>query len=168
MEALGELTTLFPLPVFQLSRLIFFIGWQLGNLAFKTVLLLLLTLLGVPLYQYFEVFQQYRPDLPTVLSLRFVGIVGLSGFCLVHYFSGRARRALNQFLVLCKVSLLIIVILVGIAKSKKHYKDDWRQSRNLESRSIAAVIVTVMFSFLGARVLGLVSYNLIEPLSLPC
>lgn len=91
--------------------------------------------------------------------LRFIAIVGLSFFCLLHYFSGRAGRALNQFLAFFKISLLIIVFFAGIARSSEHHKADWGLSPNHDKSSSATAFLLVVWSFTGWENSTFVSHN---------
>lgn len=87
--------------------------------------------------------------IPDGRLLRFIAIIGLSFFCLLHYFSARAGRALNQFLAFFKVTLLAIVFFAGIARASKYHKDDWKMSPNHNRSSSATAFLLVVWSFTG-------------------
>ncbi|KAH8812191.1 amino acid permease-domain-containing protein [Xylogone sp. PMI_703] len=83
--------------------------------------------------------------------LRFIAIVALSFFCLLHYFSGRAGRMLNQVLALFKVCLLLIVIVAGIVWASHHFEADWSQHETSTKRASASTsaFLLIIFSFTG-------------------
>src|SRR5438045_3955222 len=55
----------------------------------------------------------YTPYDPDQRVLRFIAVVALSLFCLIHYFSARAGRALNKTLAFLKIILLMVVFIAG-------------------------------------------------------
>jgi len=81
--------------------------------------------------------------------LRFIAIVALSLFCLLHYFSGRAGRTLNQLLAFFKLSLLVIVLFAGIVRASHHFENDWNMSPNSDKSSSATAFLLIVFSFSG-------------------
>lgn len=91
----------------------------------------------------------YDPNHADQRLLRFIAIVALSLFCLVHYFSGRIGRVLNQILALIKVILLLVVIVAGIVRASHNFKADWSHSTNPDKSSSAAAFLLVMFSYSG-------------------
>ncbi|OBT52025.1 hypothetical protein VE04_06969, partial [Pseudogymnoascus sp. 24MN13] len=82
-------------------------------------------------------------------ALRFIAMVALSFFVLLHYFSGRAGRDLNQILAFIKITLLVIVFFAGIARASDHYAADWGIPPNKDSSSSAIAFLYIMFSFTG-------------------
>jgi len=86
---------------------------------------------------------------PDVRELRFIAIVALSFFCLMHYFSGHAGRTLNQIFALFKVILLVIVFFAGIVRASHHYTADWTQPSNPDRSSSATAFLLIVFSFTG-------------------
>jgi amino acid transporter len=81
--------------------------------------------------------------------LRFIAVVALSFFLLLHYFSGRAGRDLNQILAFIKITLLVIVFFAGIARSNDHYTADWGIPPNKDASSSAIAFLHIMYSFTG-------------------
>jgi amino acid transporter len=83
--------------------------------------------------------------------LRFIAIVALSFFCLLHYFSGRTGRALNQILAAFKVCLLLIVLFAGIVRASHHFEPDWSRHASSTGRSSASAsaFLLIVFSFTG-------------------
>ena len=82
--------------------------------------------------------------------LRFIAVVILSFFCLLHYFSGRVGRALNQVLAFIKIGLLLVVFFAGIKYAKIHFvKEDWSISPNPNASSSATAFLYIVFSFSG-------------------
>jgi hypothetical protein len=93
----------------------------------------------------------YRPD---GRLLRFLAIVALSFFCLLHYFSGRAGRTLNQILAGFKVCLLFIVFIAGIVRASKNFRGDWAQQSNSNGfagsgPACARAFLLIIFAFSG-------------------
>jgi amino acid transporter len=93
----------------------------------------------------------YRPD---GRLLRFLAIVALSFFCLLHYFSGRAGRTLNQILAGSKVCLLFIVFIAGIVRASKNFRGDWAQQSNSNGfagsgPACARAFLLIVFAFSG-------------------
>lgn len=93
----------------------------------------------------------YRPD---GRLLRFLAIVALSFFCLLHYFSGRAGRTLNQILAAVKVCLLFIVFIAGIVRASKDFRADWAQHVNSNGfagsgSASARAFLLITFTFNG-------------------
>lgn len=82
-------------------------------------------------------------------ALRFIAIVALSFFVLLHYFSGRVGRDLNQILAFIKITLLVIVIFAGIARASDHYTADWGIATNNDASSSAIAFLYIVFSFTG-------------------
>ena len=82
-------------------------------------------------------------------ALRFIAVVALSFFVLLHYFSGRAGRDLNQILAFIKITLLVIVFFAGIARASDHYTADWGIPPNKDASSSAIAFLYIMFSFTG-------------------
>jgi uncharacterized membrane protein len=82
-------------------------------------------------------------------ALRFIAIVVLSFFVLLHYFSGRAGRDLNQILAFIKITLLVIVFFAGIARASHHYTADWGIAPNKDASSSAIAFLYIVFSFTG-------------------
>ena len=83
--------------------------------------------------------------------LRFIAIMALSFFCLLHYFSGRAGRALNQILAAFKVCLLFIVLVAGIVRAAHYFEADWHRHVNSTGRSSASAsaFLLIVFSYTG-------------------
>lgn len=93
----------------------------------------------------------YRPD---GRLLRFIAVVALSFFCLLHYFSGRVGRTLNQILAGFKVGLLFVVFIAGIVRAKNHFQADWGQHTNStgisgSGSSNASAFLFIIFTFTG-------------------
>lgn len=88
----------------------------------------------------------YVPDGRLV---RFIAIVALSLFCLLHYFSGRAGRRLNQLLAFFKVCLLVIVLFAGIVRASHHFVNDWNLNPNPNKSNSATAFLLIVFSFTG-------------------
>jgi amino acid transporter len=93
----------------------------------------------------------YRPD---GRLLRFIAVVALSFFCLLHYFSGRAGRTLNQVLAAFKICMLIIVFIAGISRASHHFKADWGQHTSStgitgSGSSSARAFLLIIFTFTG-------------------
>ena len=86
---------------------------------------------------------------PDDRELRFIAIVALSFFCLLHYFSGHAGRTLNQILAFFKVCLLVIVFFAGIVRAIHHHTADWTKSSNPDQSSSATAFLLIVFSFTG-------------------
>lgn len=82
-------------------------------------------------------------------ALRFIAIVALTFFVLLHYFSARAGRDLNQILALFKIILLVIVFFAGIARASHHYTADWGIPPNKDASSSATAFLSIVFSFSG-------------------
>lgn len=82
-------------------------------------------------------------------ALRFIAIVALSFFVLLHYFSGRAGRDLNQILAFIKITLLVIVFFAGIARASNNYTADWGTPANKDASSSAIAFLYIVFSFTG-------------------
>ena len=82
-------------------------------------------------------------------ALRFIAIVALSFFILLHYFSGRAGRDLNQLLAFIKVALLLIVLFAGVSRASDHYTADWGIAPNKDASSSAVAFLYILFSFSG-------------------
>jgi amino acid transporter len=82
-------------------------------------------------------------------AVRFIAVVALSFFVLLHYFSGRAGRDLNQILAFIKITLLGIVVFAGIARATHHFTADWGISPNTDVSSSAIAFLYIMFSFSG-------------------
>jgi len=82
-------------------------------------------------------------------ALRFIAIVALSFFVLLHYFSGRAGRDLNQILAYIKITLLVIVFFAGIARASNHYTADWGIPPNKDASSSAIAFLYIVFSYTG-------------------
>ncbi|KAE9377482.1 hypothetical protein N431DRAFT_461088 [Stipitochalara longipes BDJ] len=81
--------------------------------------------------------------------LRFIAVVALSFFCLLHYFSGHAGRKLNQVLAYFKVCLLLIVFFAGIVRASHHYTADWTKPSNPDRSSSATAFLLIVFSYTG-------------------
>jgi amino acid transporter len=88
----------------------------------------------------------YSPD---PRSLRFIAIVALSYFCLLHYFSGRAGRDLMQILAIIKIGFMEVLFSAGCARAKDHYTPDWTQDPNPSPSSSAQALLYIKFSFYG-------------------
>jgi amino acid transporter len=86
---------------------------------------------------------------PDPRALRFIATVALSFFVLLHYFSGRAGRDLNQILAFIKVTLLLIVLFAGIARASDYYTADWGIVPNKDASSSAIALLYIVFSFSG-------------------
>ncbi|KAH6692147.1 amino acid permease-domain-containing protein [Leptodontidium sp. 2 PMI_412] len=82
-------------------------------------------------------------------ALRFIAIVALSFFVLIHYFSGRAGRDLNQVMAFVKVLLLVIVFIAGIVRASHNYTSDWGIKPNKDASSSAIAFLYIVFSFTG-------------------
>lgn len=98
----------------------------------------------------------YEPD-PRLL--RFIAVVALTFFCLIHYFSARTGRHLNQFLAFFKVCLLIIVFFAGIVRAKTYHKNDWAASPNPNRSSSATAFLLIIWSYTGWENSTFVSYH---------
>ena len=81
--------------------------------------------------------------------LRFIAIVSLAFFCLLHYFSGHAGRTLNQILAFFKLCLLLIVFVAGCVRVGHHYTPDWTKPSNADRSSSALAFLLIVFSFSG-------------------
>jgi amino acid transporter len=88
----------------------------------------------------------FSPD-PRVLRL--IAVVALSFFCLLHYFSGRAGRDLNQVLAFIKVGFLLVLFFAGIARASHHFEADWSHKANPNASSSATAFLYIIFSFSG-------------------
>lgn len=86
---------------------------------------------------------------PDPRALRFIAVVALTFFCLLHYFSGRVGRDLNQVLAFIKVTFLLVVFFAGIARASHHFKADWHQNPNPDVSSSATAFLYIIFSFSG-------------------
>lgn len=87
---------------------------------------------------------------PNSKLLRFIAVVILTFFCLLHYFSARVGRALNQVLAFTKIGLLLIVVFAGVARAAKHFnKDDWSRAPNSNHSSSATAFLYILYSFSG-------------------
>jgi amino acid transporter len=82
-------------------------------------------------------------------ALRFIAVVALSFFVLIHYFSVRAGRDLNQILAFIKITLLGIVIVAGINRASHYYTADWGIPPNKDASSSAIAFLYIVFSFTG-------------------
>lgn len=82
-------------------------------------------------------------------ALRFIAIVALSFFVLIHYLSGRAGRDLNQVMAFVKVLLLVIVFIAGIVRASHNYTSDWGIKPNKDASSSAIAFLYIVFSFTG-------------------
>jgi len=98
--------------------------------------------------------------------LRFIAIVSMAFFCLIHYFSGHAGRTLNQILAFFKVCLLLIVFVAGCVRAAHHYTPDWTKPSNEDRSSSALAFLLVVFSFTGWENATFVRPSLREWLSL--
>lgn len=92
--------------------------------------------------------------LPDGRLLRFIAVVALSIFCLLHYFSGRAGRTLNQVLAGFKLCMLLIVFIAGTIRAIHPFKADWAQHTNPagitgSGSSSASAFLLVIFTFTG-------------------
>jgi amino acid transporter len=81
--------------------------------------------------------------------LRFIAIVSLAFFCLLHYFSGHAGRTLNQILAFFKLGLLAIVFVAGCVTAGRNYTTDWTKPQNADGSSSALAFLLIVFSFSG-------------------
>jgi amino acid transporter len=86
---------------------------------------------------------------PDSQALRFIAIVALSFFCLMHYFSGRVGRDLNQVFAFIKITLLVILFLAGCVRAGFHFAPDWKRNPNQDASSSAIAFLSVLFSFSG-------------------
>jgi len=86
---------------------------------------------------------------PSGRLLRFIAVVVLTCFCLLHYFSGRVGRALNQVFAFVKVCLLLVVFFAGVARASHYFKADWNIQPNSSKSSSATAFLLVIFSFSG-------------------
>jgi amino acid transporter len=73
----------------------------------------------------------------------------LTFFCLLHYFSGRVGRALNQILAFIKTVMLFIVFIAGIVRAGGHFKADWSLEPSAGPSSSATAFLLILFSFSG-------------------
>lgn len=81
--------------------------------------------------------------------LRFIAIISLAFFCLLHYFSGHAGRTLNQILAFFKICLLLIVFAAGCVRAGLNYTPDWTQPSNPDRSSSALAFLLIVFSYTG-------------------
>lgn len=93
----------------------------------------------------------YPPNFePSNRLLRFIGVVVLTAICLVHYFSGRVGRAMNQVFAFIKIILLLIVLGAGIRYARFNFvSEDWFRPANPNASSSATAFLYVVFSFAG-------------------
>jgi len=96
---------------------------------------------------------------PDPRALRFIAIVAMSFFCLLHYFSGRVGRDINQVLAFIKICLLLIVFCAGIGRAIHHYTADWHHNPNPNRSTSATAFLYVIFSFSGWENAAFVSNN---------
>jgi amino acid transporter len=82
-------------------------------------------------------------------ALRFIAVVALSFFCLLHYFSGRVGRDLNQVLAFIKIIMLLIFFIAGCVRAAHHFTPDWKRNPNQDVSSSATAFLYILFSFSG-------------------
>ena len=82
-------------------------------------------------------------------ALRFIAVVALSFFCLLHYFSGRVGRDLNQVLAFIKIIMLLIFFITGCVRAAHHFTPDWKRNPNQDVSSSATAYLYILFSFSG-------------------
>jgi amino acid transporter len=101
----------------------------------------ILTAANVPYPENFE---------PDNRLLRFFGVIILTFICLIHFFSGRVGRAMNQAFAFVKIALLLIVLGAGIHFTRGRFvRKDWFQSPNPNPSSSATAFLYIVFSFAG-------------------
>jgi amino acid transporter len=86
---------------------------------------------------------------PDQRLLRFVAVVALTFFSLLHYFSARAGRALNQVFAFTKVVMLVIVLIAGMVKAGTTFEADWSKKPSTDASSAATAYLLIAFSFAG-------------------
>lgn len=87
---------------------------------------------------------------PSNKLLRFIGIIVLTSICLLHYFSGKVGRAMNQVFAFVKIGLLLIVLVAGIRHAVPGFRRaDWSQPANPNVSSSATAFLYIVFSFAG-------------------
>jgi amino acid transporter len=100
----------------------------------------------------------YVPYDPDQRVLRLIAVVVLSFFCLIHYFSVSAGRALNKVFAFVKICLLLVVIFAGIYWCCTGGRlESWTASNgdlqiaynSSDSTDSAAAFLLIIFSFTG-------------------
>jgi amino acid transporter len=86
---------------------------------------------------------------PDQRLLRFIAVSALTFVCLLHYFSGRAGRALNQVLAMLKIVMLVVVLVAGIVRVSGQVKTDWSLEASTVPSSSATAFLQILFSFSG-------------------
>lgn len=80
--------------------------------------------------------------------LRFLAVVILTFFCVLHFRSARMARALNVALAGFKIVMLLVVFVAGaIHASQQHIS--WSGNPSNEPSSTAAAFLLILFSFSG-------------------
>jgi amino acid transporter len=80
--------------------------------------------------------------------IRFLAVVILTFFCVLHFRSARMARALNVALAGFKIIMLLIVFVAGAVKASKQHVS-WSNNPSDEASSTAAAFLLILFSFSG-------------------
>jgi amino acid transporter len=97
---------------------------------------------------------QYVPD---QRLLRFIAVSLLTFICLLHYFSGRAGRAVNQIFALFKIILLSVLSIAGFVYLSGHATAEWSLKPSTVPSSSATAFLQVLFTYSGWENATLVS-----------
>lgn len=80
--------------------------------------------------------------------LRFLAVVVLTFFCVLHFRSARMARGLNRALAGFKIVMLLIVFISGAVKAGRQ-PVSWSAPPSDEPSSTAAAFLLILFSFGG-------------------
>ena len=91
-------------------------------------------------------------DKPDERMLRFMAVVILTTLCLLHYFSARMGRAVNNLFAASKLVMLSILFIAGAIKATNANVHDFNQDDRAtrpSSSSAATAFLAILYSYQG-------------------